>query len=52
MERWIRPETSGDVFNGLNDSSIHTFKEKKYESLARETLQNSLDECLNEKNQL
>ncbi len=39
---WIRPLSSN--FVGINDSSIYTFKERKYESLAREILQNSLDE--------
>lgn len=48
MRKWLRPRTDGGEFYGINDSSIYTFKENKYESLARETLQNSLDECLDD----
>ncbi|KUK71552.1 MAG: Uncharacterized protein XD91_1843 [Clostridiales bacterium 38_11] len=46
MECWIRPEDNSGTYTGVNDSSIYTFKERKYESLAREILQNSLDERL------
>ena len=46
MDCWIRPEDNSGTYTGVNDSSIYTFKERKYESLAREILQNSLDERL------
>lgn len=46
MGSWIRLIDDSGTFTGVNDGSIYTFKDKKYESLARETLQNSLDECL------
>lgn len=41
---WVRIEENSGTITGINDGSIHTFKERKYESLAREILQNSLDE--------
>jgi len=44
MSKWIRPIDNSGTGTGVNDGSIYTFKERKYESLAREILQNSLDE--------
>ncbi len=46
MNTWIRPLDQSGTITGVNDGSIYTFKEKKYESLAREILQNSIDEML------
>lgn len=44
MECWIRAKDNSGNLSGINDSSIYTFRSRKYESLAREILQNSLDE--------
>jgi hypothetical protein len=46
MRTWIRPLDNSGTITGVNDGSIYTFKERKYESLAREVLQNSIDERL------
>lgn len=46
MNTWIRPLDQSGTITGVNDGNIYTFKEKKYESLAREILQNSMDEQL------
>lgn len=48
MHTWIRPHDPSGMNNGINDGSIYTFKERKYESLAREILQNSIDERLDQ----
>lgn len=48
MHSWIRPHDPSGVNNGINDGGIYTFKERKFESLAREILQNSMDEQLAE----
>lgn len=44
MKSWFRPvDTTGNNM-GINDSSYYTFRDARYEGLARETAQNSLDE--------
>ncbi|NLM06984.1 MAG: hypothetical protein GX219_08725, partial [Tissierellia bacterium] len=47
MGTWFRPVDSTENNIGINDSSYYTFRDQKYESLAREIAQNSLDERLN-----
>lgn len=40
---WHFPESGGGVYDGFNDSGIETFAGNRFQSLAREVLQNSLD---------
>ncbi len=43
---WCQPLDTSDNIIGINDSSYYTFRDSRYEGLAREILQNSLDEQL------
>jgi len=40
---WHFPVSGGGVYDGFNDSGIETFAGNRFQSLAREVLQNSLD---------
>ena len=44
--RWHQPLDTSDNIIGINDSSYYTFRDSRYEGLAREILQNSIDEQL------
>lgn len=46
QHRWHQPIDTSENIDGINDSSLNTFRGDKYEGLAREVLQNSLDEQL------
>ena len=41
--KWVFPPSNGGTYKGFNDSSIETFTGARYDSLAREIIQNSLD---------
>ena len=47
--RWYQPPDTSDNLTGINDSSYYTFRDSRYEGLAREILQNSLDEQLDKR---
>ena len=44
---WRFPPTNGGISTGINDPGIAHFTGQPLASLARETIQNSLDACLN-----
>ncbi|KMT59194.1 hypothetical protein X560_1735 [Listeria fleischmannii 1991] len=41
--KWSFPRLDGGFSEGLNDAGVETFKNDVYESLAKETIQNSID---------
>lgn len=45
---WVFADNQGISYDGLNDSGIETFAGNRYESLAREICQNSLDARLDQ----
>ena len=43
MCKWVFPPNNNAVINGINDAGIATFASTMYDSLVRESIQNSLD---------
>ena len=46
--RWVFPSANGGEIKGISDAGVETFKGSVIDSLVRESIQNSLDACIDD----